>query len=155
MTTITAQNVWQLMAGLRDLTGLDRSEIMEVLEEDGHDITVRGWRFIEASHIDDVMREELAGDPYILGCFSADAISYATGVSSEAIRKMQAAEAYEGIGEMLLSGVSGCGASWLERLQEYYVRFDGYGHHFAQYDGEEHEVYAMSQSVSFYVFKLD
>ena len=28
----------------------------------------------------------------------------------------------------------------LETLQEQYVSADGYGHHFASYDGNEHEV---------------
>jgi hypothetical protein len=85
------------------------------------------WRMIHEDQIDALMCEELAADEYVLGC----------------LERMQAAECYEAVGMLIIS------MGKLEELQREYVEADGYGHHFAHYDFEEHMV------GDYYLFKTN
>jgi len=114
--------------------GLNTREIMENLCNEESDFTVDDYRFIRKSDIDDIMTEELGSDEYMLGCFNAWFIADLLGTTTDAIEAMQKAEAFEGIGKMILS------MDKLEELQQNYVSADGYGHHFASYDGNENEL---------------
>lgn len=83
----------------------------------------------------------MASDTYVLGCFNAWFIADILGTSTEAIEKMQKAEAFDGLGEMLLQHI--------DEVQKNYAAADGYGHHFGRYDGNEYEI------GNYYAFRVD
>ena len=131
---------------LKECDNLDFDECVEAMNEmdaETNDFEVGDYRFIEQSDIDEIMQDELGNDRYMLGCFTDWFLADILGTSPEAIKKMQEAEAFEGIGEMVLA------ANKLEELQSEYVSQDGYGHHFAHYDGHSHEV------GTYYAFKVN
>lgn len=121
----------------------------EIAEQDGveavrkliHDVIMYGdeetdsYRVIHEDRIDEIQREELANDEYLLGCFNPHFIANVTGIDYDAIKAMQEAEAFEAIGKLILSR-----DEWLGELQRDYVRADGYGHHFAHCDHQERMV---------------
>ncbi len=113
---------------------IDVRETIEHINDDENDFTVDDHRFIRADDIDEIMCGELEGDEYMLGCFNAWFLADILNTTTEAIEAMQKAEAYEGIGKMVL------GNNKLAELQQAYVSADGYGHHFAHYDGNEDEI---------------
>ena len=138
---------------LKSITGeTDPVEIREAvamlapcrMAEGDSDINALGYRFIRADDIDDIMQGELKDDLYILGCFNASFLAGILDISEEAIQQFQAAEAFEGIGELIISG------GHLEELQQDYASADGYGHHFNRYDGNEEQLTA----VPYYAFKV-
>lgn len=95
------------------------------------------YRYIHEDVILDVLVEELEEDTYFLGCFNADFLSRITGISEKIIKIAQDAGAYEDLGQFILdedlvSGPNG--------LAIQYAEADGYGHHFAHYDGETVEL---------------
>ena len=90
------------------------------------------YRFIQSDNIDDVMRDELLCDEYLLGGFNASFISEITGLDVSVIEKGQSADNYELLGALM--------ALHIEEVIDLYVSYDGYGHHFASYDGDENEV---------------
>ncbi len=98
------------------------------------DIDTGNWRFIHTSAIDRIQLEEMGADEYILGCFTPWALADATGISIEVFEALQRAEAFEAIGKLVQD------LGKLEALQQVYAAADGYGHHFASYDGNEHDV---------------
>lgn len=100
------------------------------------DVELMGYRFIREDAIDDIMQNELSFDTYMLGCFSAWFLADILGISTEAVEKFQASEAYDGLGELIISG------GHLKELQEKYASADGYGHHFNSYDGGQDEIFA-------------
>jgi hypothetical protein len=126
------------------------TEILERVASGKPDFEVGDHRFILSSSIDEVMVDELSGDSYMLGCFSA---SFLAGLSKmplsyDSIKKIQEAEGFEAIGDIVL-----CIDGLLEELQEECTRFDGYGHHFATYDGEEYS--ASIAGKDYYIFKIN
>lgn len=147
---MSTQNIFSLIKQLKDIAGFTRDEFIAIWGKtcNEKDFEHGNYRFIHKDHIDGIMVEEMEADPYALGCFSASAIADVTGIDQEAIQMMQGAEAFEGIGQMLIRGGTSIGR-WVELLQDYYQRFDGYGHHFAHYDGEEHQV------GNWYVFRIN
>jgi hypothetical protein len=92
------------------------------------------YRFIKGDVIDTVQREELAGDTYVLGCFNASFLSEVTSWPVALIEAAQDGEAFEALGEAILN------EGYLDKLQELYATYDGYGNHFASYDGNDNEV---------------
>lgn len=119
---------------IRSIVGDDWREVIEEILEDNDDFEVAGYRFIDSESIDKIMQDELSSDEYILGCFSSWFLSDILGIDQDVIDAMKEAEAFEAIGKLVLS------LNKLEELQKGYVRNDGYGHHFAHYDGEENEI---------------
>jgi hypothetical protein len=117
----------------------DTSEARELIDggESYH------WRMIHEDQIDALMCEELAADEYVLGCFNASFLQGILGIPMGTIERMQAAECYEAVGMLIIS------MGKLEELQREYVEADGYGHHFAHYDFEEHMV------GDYYLFKTN
>ena len=109
-------------------------------------ITLEGceWRFIREDYIDQLMQEELSNDEYVLGCFNDWFLANVLNIDIDVIQAMQKAEAYEAIGKLVIS------LGKLQELQENYVSSDGYGHHFAHYDGYEHNL----TSQPYFVFKI-
>lgn len=120
--------------------------IVDTLEQDLTDFYLEDFcggevRIIHKNDIDEIQQEELKSDMYVLGCFNADFVAKVTGLPQQMIEACQQAEAYEAIGEGILATDS------LEKLQSEYASEDGYGHHFARYDGETHE------TENFYIFR--
>ena len=109
-------------------------------------ITIDGcdWRFIREDAIDGIMQDELASDEYILGCFNDWFLADALDMDIDVIQAMQKAEAYEALGKLVIS------TGKLQELQEKYVQADGYGHHFAHYDGFEESL----STQPYYAFKI-
>lgn len=98
------------------------------------DIDGTECRFIKDSVIDSVMQDELSSDKYVLGCFNSWFLADILGIPESAVEAMQKAEAFEALGEMVIS------MDKLEGLQGKYVSADGYGHHFNHNDFSEDEV---------------
>lgn len=106
------------------------------------------YRFINSDDIDKIMQDELASDEYTLGCFNPQFLSHLfMEIDSDIIEAMQKAEAYEAIGKLIIR------LDKLEELQQDYVSADGYGHHFAHYDGCTNEIYILDNL--YYVFKVN
>ena len=129
----TKMNTYTLLNKIQDL-GFDRYEAIEIARNDDDDFysPCNNWRFIREDEIDRVQQEELSSDAYMLGCFNASFIANILDTDEDAIKAMQDANAYEGIGKMLLKHI--------DEIQQQYSSMDGYGHHFAHYDHNEHEL---------------
>lgn len=107
------------------------NELIEQLEDD--DFEYKDFRFIRVNCIDEIQREELLNDLYILGCFNTDFLAgVQDAIPFEALEEMKEAEAFEAIGK--------CMGPYIDEIQASYASLDGYGHHFARYDGNEHEI---------------
>ena len=129
-------SIYDIISDIIDATDCDRSEALEIirLSENDNDFEFNNYRFIAVDDIDDIQQEELSGDLYVLGCFNSWFLASVLDISESAIRSFQEAEAFEGIGELIISG------GHLAELQSKYAAADGYGHHFAHYDHETHEI---------------
>lgn len=121
----------------------------------GNDFTIEldngEFRFISESCIDDILLEELSNDPYIVGCFNSWAIADATNMPSELIEIIQNAGEYEKLGQWIIESGN------MEHLVRVYIREDGYGHHFATYDGEENEISfpLKGSTIRLYAFRVN
>jgi len=118
-------------------------EAVEHIENEDDDFEVDGFRFIDGEVIDDILVNELNSDSYLLGCFKSWSIAEATGWPVALIEAAKKGEAYEEIGDAM-------GKDDVQKLADIYVRSDGYGHHFATYDGNEHQL-----SNGYYVFRVE
>jgi hypothetical protein len=102
------------------------------MRDSDDDFEVNGHRFIRRDAIAEIQREELSSDLYILGCFNADFLAGILDIDIDAIKAIQDAGAFEALGKLVLPHI--------DEIQAKYSSVDGYGHHFAHYDGEEHEI---------------
>ena len=116
-------------------------EVYNEMQEDNEDFEVSDYRFIHTDAIDQILKEELSSDTYILGCFNDWFLSDCSGLNIRVIQALQKAEAYEELGELMLEHI--------EEIASEYSRLDGYGHHFAHYDHETNEI------LDYYVFRLN
>lgn len=96
------------------------------------DFDGREYRIIANDDIESVMADELSGDEYVLGCFSADFLSGLIGIPSDVIRKIQNADCFEALGMIITAN-----DAMLSELVRNYISADGAGHHFSSYDGSE------------------
>ena len=126
---------------LRDLLGSDWREAAEEMASDNPDAYVGNFRIVHSDDIDEIQREELLSDLYMLGCFNAWFLADHLPISQDAIEKMQACECFEALGEIA--------RDYIDSIQRAYAGIDGYGHHFAHYDHEEHEI------GDYYLFRTD
>ena len=132
-----------LIKFLKDLN-FETSDFKEVhleIESENEDFEINDYRFIHKNSIDQIQKEELSSDLYVLGCFNAWFLSDCSGLPIELIEAGQKGRQYEAVGETMLP--------YIGEIQEEYSRLDGYGHHFSPYDGEELEV------LNYYVFRLN
>lgn len=136
----------ELSEELEQALDLDEDELVEVinaLELGETDVEVGRYRFIASSVIDELLAEELGSDLYVLGCFRASFIAEQTDLPVEMIEACQEVEAFESIGQGILAT---CG---IESFAKAYSDIDGYGHHFATYDGDEIEL------TDYYAFRIN
>ncbi len=107
----------------------------EVLEQalSDDDFEVDSVRFIADESIDQIQADEMQGDSYVLGLFSAYVIAEVTDWPVALIEAAQKGEAFEEIGEAM-------SREQVEALQQIRCLADGYGPHFNSYDGNEEEV---------------
>ena len=119
---------------LRDEFSSDWREIAENMRDETDDFEVANYRFIHDSAIDQIQRDELESDEYILGCFNSWFLADVLELDTDVVEALQKAEAFEALGKMVID------MGKLEELQQAYARTDGYGHHFASYDGHGHEI---------------
>ena len=107
----------------------DWKEVLEKVLDDDSDFRVSDVRFIGESSIDEIQRDEMSGDLYMLGCFNADFLSAYLPIDSDDIKAIQETGKYEIVGKMALEHI--------EEIQQGYAGADGYGAHFNSYDGGE------------------
>lgn len=112
----------------------EESDPRSIIDDMNTDLNATGnrYRFIHESVIMEILIDELKSDLYILGCFNADFLAGITGWPSDMIRAVQDAEKFESLGESLLE--------FVDEIAESYSSIDGFGHHFASYDGNETEL---------------
>ena len=114
-------------------------ELRELFSGDVDDISSNNYRMISDDVILDIMIEELESDPYILGCFNADFIADNTNLSYDIVKALQDGEQFEALGNHIIAN------SYTEEMAEEYARLNGYGHHFAHYDGSGEELNIMGR----------
>ena len=119
---------------VRELVGDNWRDAVESISMEEDDFEVDLHRFIRMDKIDEIQQNELSWEPYLLGCFTDWFLAGILNLDIDVIKELQKAEAFEALGKMVLS------MDKLEELQEQYVSCDGYGHHFAHYDHNEHEL---------------
>jgi len=125
-------NIKQTIKELKDnFDKEERKEIINNMLEEKEDFEISDYRFIHKDNIDEIMKDELSSDTYILGCFNAWFIADITGLDCDIIEKAQKAENYELLGELMLKNI--------DEVVENYISADGYGHYFGHYDGNENE----------------
>jgi len=113
---------------------IDPEEFQDALDEGQTDFEMQNYRFIHQDEIDEIQCDELSSDEYILGCFTDWFLADVLKLDIDVVQAMQKAEAFEALGKMVLS------MDKLEDLQQSYMSSDGYGHHFAHYDHNEHMI---------------
>ena len=124
---------------------IDFKEVINNILSDDNDFEVNNYRFIYEDDIDSIQCDELKSDTYILGCFNADFLSDIINIPYKAICALQKADCYSELGEIC--------EDYIEEIQSEYSRLDGYGHHFAHYDGETNEdILSIS---GYYVFRVN
>ena len=112
--------------------GIEEREVLENILNSEDDFEVNNYRFIDVSMIDEIQEEELKQDLYILGCFTDWFIADNTNLSLKVVQALQKAECYSDLGELMLP--------YVDNIQREYSSMDGYGHYFAHYDHNEHEL---------------
>ena len=120
--------------------------LYNIIVNDETDYESENYRIIHDNYIDGILADEISCDSYILGCFSAEAIADATGWPYDLIRAAQKGEAFSEIGDAMTT-------EQIEKLAEIYAAADGYGHHFARYDGREYEI--GTGSAGYYLFRTN
>lgn len=131
---------------LRDLKEMgfskdERKEIFKNIDIGEVDFEIGNYRFISKNDIDEIMKDELSSDTYMLGCFTAWFISDITGLDYNTVEKAQKNESYELLGELMLKNI--------DDVVDKYISYDGYGHHFSHYDGSEAEI------ENYYIFRIN
>ena len=117
------------------------TEIKENIDNGDIDFKIGNYHFICMDDIDNILKDELSSDTYMLGCFTDWFISNITGLDIDIVTKAQKDKSFELLGELMLKEI--------DAVVEDYIANDGYGHHFAAYDGYEHEYN------NYYFFKVN
>lgn len=124
-----------------DFSTEEFKECFSDFEAETEDFEVSNYRFILADSIDQIQREELKNDLYMVGCFNASFLAKCSNLPQKLIEAGQKGEQYEAVGKAMLP--------FIDEIQEEYARLDGYGHHFSSYDGETLEI------LNYFVFRTN
>jgi len=124
---------------------IDHIEVVDAIKDLMDDFEVDNFRFIETGSIDKIQQDELTSDFYCLGCFNTSFIVEHTDLSLEVVNALKKGEVFEALGELM--------EPHIEDIQSEYARLDGYGHHFAHYDHNEHEL--IVGDVHYHVFRTN
>jgi len=130
---------------IKDFVGLG-IEFREVLAHIGHevdDFETGDYRFISEASIDEVLKEELTDNSYLLGSFAPWILADTLNLDLDLVRLAQVNELQEQLGNSAVKQ----GA--VSELVELLVQLDGYGHYFSSYDGHAHEI------TGYYCFKVN
>jgi len=119
-------------------------EAVRMMRDCEDDFVAGDYRFIRGDAIDQILEDEISNDEYVLGCFKDTFIAECTGWPLALIQAAQKGEAYEALGKAIIQ------EGYVERMAAEYASADGYGHHFASYDGHEHDV-----GPDYYAFRID
>lgn len=113
--------------------GFDKSEFDEIYAtmQTETDFNVGDYRFIRDSDIEQIFRDEILSDEHVIGCCAPWFIASILEVPISAIEKIQKADCIEALGILIKAQKPD---EYVEKL----ANTDGYGSHFATYDGEEH-----------------
>ena len=131
---------------MQDIIGEDNiASVVGALEGGDTDVYTddNTFRIIHYSVIDEIMGEELSSKEYVLGRFNSSVLAKATKLPYLLFEKLHDIEALEAI-RMIVNGIPGA----INTLVNERIKEGGYGHHFALYDGEEHEV-----GSAYYIFR--
>lgn len=128
----------KVKSALEDMGCYNFREFIKTIEGEGKessilDFEIGEFRFIHESIIDNIMDEELSSDEYVLGCFNASFLTYYMDLEEHDITHIQE-KCPEALGKLIIA------TGQLENVRSGYVSADGYGHHFAHYDHEEHDL---------------
>jgi hypothetical protein len=110
-----------------------KHELHDELESGSNDFEVDNYIFMKENDALDIAIEQYKCDPYILGCFNDWFISNNCNIPINVVECLQKAEAYEGLGELMLH-------NGIDDLMEEYISDDGYGHCFGSYDHKWYEI---------------
>ena len=127
--------------------GIDSEEVIGLINDGDIDIVAGNYRFIDKNHIDRIMCEEMESDPYILGCYNAWFIAENTDLSIDIVEALQEADKFDAIGQHIIDN------DFVEAMQQSSVSYDGYGLHFAGYDG--YEIEDLLNVCGYYVFRVN
>lgn len=105
------------------------------------------YRVISEDIIDDVLINELKNDPCVLGAFADWVLADTLGVPLYVVQALQEHGEYETLGHWVID------ADKIIDLARICVQNDGYGNHFAHYDGYEHYV-PMYGIEDVYIFRV-
>lgn len=94
----------------------------------------REYRIIGNDCIEDIMKDELSSDEYVLGCFASWVIADALNIPVSAVEKIQQADAHEALGILINNNEDA-----LQSCVDALISHDGAGHHFSSYDGSEND----------------
>lgn len=146
---LTFRRLRQIVTVCEDL-GVNTREVVENIENEDENFEVDNYRFISKSSIDKIQQDELSSDPYILGCFNDWFLADNTDLSLDIIKALQAADKYEAIGQHIIDN------DLIETIQSEYASADGYGHHFAAYDGNTIEdLLNLDSETGYYIFRVN
>lgn len=126
---------------------VDVCDIIEAIRKGEKDFEIGDYRVISEDIIDEVVQEDLSMDSYMLGLFSPDFISNETGIPLKVAQVLQEQHEHEALGDLIVK------MSKEKELIESYINLDGYGLHFASYDGEEQSI--SFNGISWYVFRIN
>ena len=94
----------------------------------------REYRIIESSDIEEIMKDELSSDTYLLGCFNARFLSDIMNIPMDAIEKIQNSDCCDALGIIISNN-----DEMMNKLVSSYISADGARHHFSSYDGSEND----------------
>lgn len=108
----------------------DFENIINTLETEG-DAEIGNYRYIHEDTIDEIMESEMESDAYVLGSMNSSFLAGVTNWPVSLIEAGQKGEQYDDIGQALIDG------NHVKQIVKDFVRYDGYGYHFAHYDHNE------------------
>lgn len=126
--------------------GIDYEEFMEK-SQNHKDFIIGKYRLVHEDVIYDVAREELQNDPHYVGSFMPYFIAYHCDLDFELIEFIQQHEGYSLLGEHIINSKN------FESFVFDYLNEDGFGNHFAYYDGNAIE--DIANDTGFYIFRID